>query len=135
MAEQEGSQAPPAAGSPSLAHRLRIDAHAAWLAARAVRCPWHARLFGLLITAYALSPIDLIPDFIPVLGLIDDALLIPLGLWLFARLLPPGLLDEHRAVAEEAAKRPHSLWGIAIVFILWLLAALLSWQLWSWAYA
>jgi uncharacterized membrane protein YkvA (DUF1232 family) len=119
----------------SLAHRIRIDAHAAWLAARDPRCPWHARAFGLLVAAYALSPIDLIPDFIPILGLLDDALLIPAGIWLFARMLPPGLLDEQRAVAEAAADRPRSKAGIAIVLLIWLIAALLVWRLWSWNYA
>ena len=110
---------------PSLARRLRVDAHAAWLAARDPRTPWYARLFGLLVTAYALSPIDLIPDFIPVLGLMDDALLIPLGLWLFVKMLPKGLIEEHRAAAARAAERPGSAWGAAIVLAVWLLAALL----------
>jgi uncharacterized membrane protein YkvA (DUF1232 family) len=117
---------------PSLAKRLRIDAHAAWLAARDPRCPWHARAVGLLVTAYALSPIDLVPDFIPVLGLLDDALLIPLGLWLFAALLPPGLMEEHRARAAKAAERPVSRAGLALVAATWLAAALLAaWLLWG----
>src|SRR4028119_904 len=85
----------PPAPRPPLAKRRRLRPHAAWLAARDPRCPWYARAFGLFVTAYALSPVDLIPDFIPVLGLLDDALLIPLGLWLFIKLLPPGLLEEH----------------------------------------
>lgn len=115
---------------PSLAKRLRIDAHAAFLAARDPRCPWHARAIGLLVTAYALSPIDLIPDFIPVLGLLDDALLIPLGLWLFVKLLPPGLMEEHRALAAEAAERPVSRAGIALVAVAWAAAAgLAAWLL------
>jgi uncharacterized membrane protein YkvA (DUF1232 family) len=108
---------------PSLMKRLRIDAHAAWLAARDPRTPWYARLFGLLITAYALSPIDLIPDFIPILGLLDDALLIPLGIWLFVKMLPPGLLDEHRVTAAQAAARPTSAWGAVFVVAIWALAA------------
>ena len=116
--------------STSLMKRLRIDAHAAFLAARDPRTPWYARLFGLLITAYALSPIDLIPDFIPVLGLLDDAILIPIGLWLFMKMLPPGLLEEHRATASEAAERPGSAWGAVIVVALWALSALLlAWLL------
>ncbi|HZF95511.1 MAG TPA: YkvA family protein [Allosphingosinicella sp.] len=111
---------------PSLARRLRIDAHAAFLAARDPRCPWHARALGLLVTAYALSPIDLIPDFIPVLGLLDDALLIPLGLWLFVKLIPPGLMEEHRAAAVAAAERPVSRAGIALVALTWAAAAALT---------
>lgn len=123
------------ADRPSLARRLRIDVHAAWLSARDPRCPWHARAFGLLITAYALSPIDLIPDFIPVLGLLDDALLVPAGIWLFVKLLPPGLFDEHRAAAQAAAERPRSAGGLVIVLALWAAAAFLVWRIWSWNYA
>ncbi len=119
---------------PSLVKRLKIDAHAAWLAARDRRAPWYARAFGILVTAYALSPIDLIPDFIPVLGLLDDALLIPLGLWLFVRMLPPGLFEEHRRVAEQAADRPRSGLGMLLVLILWIAAAWLSWALLRWSY-
>lgn len=103
----------------AVARRVRIDAHAAWLAARDRRCPWHARAIGLLVTAYALSPIDLIPDFVPILGLLDDAVLIPLGLCLFVRMLPPGLIEEHRAAATAAAERPVSRVGAAIVIVGW----------------
>lgn len=102
-----------------------MDAHAAWLAARDPRTPWHVRAFGLLLAAYALSPIDLIPDFIPVLGLLDDAVLIPAGLWLFAKMLPPGILKEHRLTAAAAAERPGSALGAAIVVGLWVLAAVM----------
>ena len=119
----------------SLAQRLRVEVHAAWLAVRDPRCPWYARAFGLLVTAYALSPIDLIPDFIPVLGLLDDAILIPAGLWLLVKMLPPGLIEEHRATASAAARRPASAAGALIVLGVWLLAALLVWRLWSWNYA
>lgn len=119
----------------SLARRLRVEAHAVWLAARDPRCPLAARVLGLAIAAYALSPIDLIPDFIPVLGLLDDAILIPAGLWLFARLMPPRLLEDHRSAAKAAADRPRSAWGAAIVVALWAAAALLVWKLWSWHYS
>jgi len=114
---------------PSLARRLRIEAHAAFLAARDPRCPWYARAIGLAVTAYALSPVDLIPDFIPVLGLLDDALLIPLGLRLFVKLLPPGLIEEHRAAASAAAARPVSRGGLALVILAWIGAALLLYLL------
>lgn len=110
----------------SLARRIRVDAHAAWLCARDPRTPWYARAFGFLVTAYALSPIDLIPDFIPVLGLLDDAILVPAGIWLFVKMVPPKLFDEHRARAAAAAERPRSLSGAALVVAVWLLAALLS---------
>jgi uncharacterized membrane protein YkvA (DUF1232 family) len=113
----------------SLLHKLRVEVHAAWLAARDPRTPWYARLFGLFITAYALSPIDLIPDFIPILGLLDDAIIIPLGLWLFHGMLPAGLFDECKAAAELASERPRSTVGAVIVVVLWMLAALLVLQL------
>ena len=113
---------------PTLAHRIRVEAHAVWLAVRDPRTPPAARLFGLLVAAYALSPIDLIPDFIPVLGLLDDAVLIPLGVWLFEKMVPRALLAEHRATAEAAARRPVSRWGILIVVAIW---AAVAWLVWS----
>jgi len=114
---------------PSLLHRLRIELHAVWLAARDRRTPWFARLFGLLLTAYALSPLDLVPDFIPIVGLLDDAVIIPVGLWLFARMLPTGLLDECRAAAERASEQPRSVIGAVIVVLVWLLTAWLIYEL------
>ena len=122
------------ADSRSLVTRLRIEAHATWLVARDRRTPWAARLLCLLIAAYALSPIDLIPDFIPVLGLVDDALLIPAGLWLVGRLLPAGLMDEHRAAARAAAERPVSKAGALIVVATWAGFALLVWSIIGWSY-
>lgn len=113
---------------PSIAHRIRVEAHAVWLAVRDPRTPLLAKLVGLFVAAYALSPIDLIPDFIPVIGLIDDAVLIPAGVWLFARLVPPELLAHHRATAEAAAERPSSKWGIAIILALWAGIALLVYE-------
>lgn len=114
---------------PSLAHRIRVEAHAVWLAARDPRTPIAAKLLGLFLAAYALSPIDLVPDFIPVLGLVDDAILIPLGIWLFERLVAPEQFAEHRAAAEAASRRPVSWWGIAIVLAIWAALAWLAWTL------
>jgi uncharacterized membrane protein YkvA (DUF1232 family) len=122
-------------GHPSLVTRLRVEAHAVWLAARDPRTPWPARLLCLLIAAYALSPIDLIPDFVPVLGLVDDALIIPAGIWLVTRMLPPGLIEAHRATALAAAARPVSKAGMAIVLAIWAGLAWLAWSTLSWAYA
>jgi uncharacterized membrane protein YkvA (DUF1232 family) len=119
----------------SLVGRIRVEAHAAWLAARDPRCPWPARAVGLFVAAYAMSPIDLIPDFIPVLGLLDDAILIPAGLWLFVRLLPEGLIDEHRVAARAAAERPRSAAGMAIVIGSWIAATALVWWFFAWNYA
>jgi uncharacterized membrane protein YkvA (DUF1232 family) len=122
-------------GRRSLFQNLKIEAHAAWLAARDPRCPWGARAVGLVVAAYAFSPIDLIPDFVPVLGLLDDALLIPAGLWLFIRMLPPGLMEEHRGEAERAAERPRSRLGLVMVVAVWALSAALCWQVLRWVYA
>lgn len=117
---------------PSLAHRIRTEAHAVWLAVRDPRTPPLARLVGVLVAAYALSPIDLIPDFIPVLGLVDDIILIPLGVWLFERMVPPTLMTEYRARAEAETQYPVSIGGVAIVVGLWLLLALLAWSIAAW---
>ncbi len=121
--------------APSLVTRVRIEAHAVWLAARDPRTPLYARLLGLAVAAYAFSPIDLVPDFIPVLGLLDDAILVPLGVWLFLKLLPPGIIEEHRATAAAAADRPRSAAGMLIVLGLWIALALLAWALLTWTYA
>ncbi|HEX8302042.1 YkvA family protein [Sphingomonas sp.] len=112
----------------SLAHRIRTEAHAVWLAARDPRTPLAAKLVGLLVAAYALSPIDLIPDFIPVIGLLDDAILIPLGVWLFERLMPAELMAEHRARAAIETERPVSWIGVAIIVAIWAGSAWLVWS-------
>jgi uncharacterized membrane protein YkvA (DUF1232 family) len=119
----------------AIAHNLRIEGHSVWLCARDPLVPLPARLFGLAVAGYALSPIDLIPDFIPVLGLLDDAILIPLGVWLFLKMVPPAIYAGHRAQAEIAAERPISRAGAATIAIIWLLAALwLGSLLWSMRY-
>jgi uncharacterized membrane protein YkvA (DUF1232 family) len=87
---------------------LRRDAHAIWLAARDPRTPWYAKALALFVAGYALSPIDLIPDFVPVLGYLDDLILVPAGLWLVLQLIPREVLADHRAAAEAAADRPAS---------------------------
>jgi uncharacterized membrane protein YkvA (DUF1232 family) len=116
-------------------HRLRIDAHAMWLAARDPRTPPLARFIGIIVAAYALSPIDLIPDFIPVLGLLDDVIILPLGLWIFVKLIPPELFSEHRATAEIASHRPVSRKGAVAIVIIWIaVVALLAFYMWSWRY-
>ena len=117
----------------SLVETLRINVHAVWLTARDPRTPRLARLFGLLVAAYALSPIDLIPDFVPVLGLLDDLLLVPLGIWLFLKMVPTGLFEEHRAAAA-AAEPPSVRAGILIVLLLWVLLALATWSVLRWYY-
>jgi uncharacterized membrane protein YkvA (DUF1232 family) len=113
------------------ARTIRRDVHALWLAARDPRTPLAPRLLALAIAAYALSPIDLIPDVIPVLGLLDEAILLPAGILLVVRLIPAPLLAEFRATAAAAQARPGSRLGAVIVVALWLLAAALLAR-WAW---
>lgn len=112
----------------SWARRLKRDVVALWLAAQDARVPWHAKALAALVAAYALSPVDLIPDFIPVLGLLDDLLLVPLGIALAVRLIPAPVMEDLRRKAESQA-RPGSRAGLAIVVTLWIAAALavLAW--------
>ncbi len=113
------------------ARTIKRDGHALYLAARDPRTPWYAKALALAIAGYALSPIDLIPDFIPVLGYLDDALLLPLAIIVAVRLVPPDVMAEHRAAAASAEGRPISRAAAAFVVALWLLsAALLLWWLW-----
>lgn len=108
------------------AKSIKRDIHALYLAARDRRTPFLARAVALLVAAYALSPIDLIPDFIPVIGYLDDLLLVPVGIMLAVRLLPPELLAEHRMAADAASSRPVSRVTAVIVVLLWVAAALVA---------
>lgn len=114
---------------------LQADTYALYLAYRDPRVPWLAKLVTALVVAYAFSPIDLIPDFIPVLGYIDDLLLVPFGVALAIRLIPRAVFAEHRAQAAQrlSQPRPRSWVGAAIVLTLWLIAlaglASVSWRL------
>jgi uncharacterized membrane protein YkvA (DUF1232 family) len=115
---------------------IKRDVHALYLAARDPRTPWYAKAFALAVAAYALSPIDLIPDFIPILGYLDELILLPLAIMLAVRLVPPELMAEHRAAAIRAEGRPVSRAGAAFIIGLWLLAAAaLIWWLWPQAAA
>ena len=111
------------------ARALGRDVAALWLAARDPRTPLAAKLVAGAVAAYALSPIDLIPDFVPVLGLLDDLLIVPAGIWLALRLIPPPLMAEFRRRAAASA-RPVSRGGAAAVVSLWLaLLAAAAWWL------
>lgn len=115
-----------------LARHLKGELLALSLAARDPRTPWPARLLALLVLAYALSPIDLIPDFIPVLGQLDDLLLVPAGLWLALRLIPPPVLADARAqAAARPARLARSLWGLLLMLGLYALAVGLLWRWWA----
>ena len=115
------------------ARAIKRDVVAIWLAGRDPRVPWPVKAPALVVAGYALSPIDLIPDFIPVLGYLDDVLLVPLGILLVIRLLPPALLAEHRASAAAIIERPVSKRGMAVIIVIWIAAAVLAaWLVWRW---
>jgi len=104
------------------ARALKRDVVALWLAGRDPRVPFGAKLLAGAIAAYALSPIDLIPDFIPVLGYFDDLIIVPIGIWAAIKLIPPELLDEFRERAR-AQGRPKSLAAVAAIIAIWIVLA------------
>jgi uncharacterized membrane protein YkvA (DUF1232 family) len=106
---------------------LRREVLTLWFCARHPRTPLAAKLLAALVAAYALSPIDLIPDFIPVLGYLDDLILVPAGVCLALRLVPADVIAEARARAEAAAARPPSYAGAAAVVLVWLVLAGWAW--------
>jgi uncharacterized membrane protein YkvA (DUF1232 family) len=112
---------------------LKGDIVALWFACRDPRTPWHAKAVTVLVVAYAFSPIDLIPDFIPVLGFVDDAILLPLGIWLALKLVPPAVMAEARIAGEAwlAARKPkpRNYVAAAVFVALW---CVLAWLLWRW---
>jgi uncharacterized membrane protein YkvA (DUF1232 family) len=110
------------------ARRLNRDVHAIYLASRDPRVPWLAKVLAIAVAAYALSPIDLIPDFIPVFGYLDDLIIVPLGIWLVVRLIPEEVMAEYRAIADQAGQRPVSRAGMVAIMALWIFGALtLGW--------
>lgn len=115
------------------ARQLKEQTLIVYFAARDPRTPWIARLLALGIAAYALSPIDLIPDFIPVLGYLDDLIIVPLGLMLVLRLLPDEVVASSRLKATQAAARPTSRTMAAVIVAVWVIAigaiGLWVWQL------
>jgi uncharacterized membrane protein YkvA (DUF1232 family) len=117
----------------SWASRLKRDAHAIYLASRDPRVPWYAKALAIAVAGYALSPIDLIPDFIPVIGYLDELILLPLGIWLVVSLIPPEIMDEYRAKADAAGQRPVSGAGMVAIILLWIAGALtLGWIGYAW---
>ncbi|MFB0875089.1 MULTISPECIES: YkvA family protein [unclassified Sphingobium] len=101
------------------AERLKRDIVALWIAARCPDTPWIARIIALLVAGYALSPIDLVPDFIPVAGLIDDLLIVPLGIALVVACIPPALMARYREEAAGMLERPVSRTGAMAILSLW----------------
>jgi uncharacterized membrane protein YkvA (DUF1232 family) len=102
------------------AERLRREVHAIYLAARDPRVPWYAKAMAMAVAGYALSPVDLIPDFIPVLGYLDDLVIVPLGIWAVTSLIPAHVLAEYRAIASRA-KRPVSRAAAVVIVVVWIL--------------
>ncbi|WP_110633603.1 YkvA family protein [Salinicola salarius] len=102
------------------ARTIKRDVHAVWLAARDPRTPWFAKVLAVVIAAYAVSPIDLVPDFIPVLGYVDDIIIVPLGILLVVKLIPPEIMNEHRETADEASERPTSRIAAGVFIAIWI---------------
>jgi len=113
------------------ARLIKRDVLALWIAARDPRVPWYAKALAMAVAAYALSPIDLIPDFIPVLGYLDDLVIVPLGILLVVWLIPAILMAEFREQAVAVATRPRSTTAAIVVVLVWIAAAfLIVWWLW-----
>lgn len=102
------------------AKAIKRDVVALWIAARDRRTPWPAKLLAALVAGYALSPIDLIPDFIPVLGYLDDVVILPLGIVAAVSLIPAALMAEFRAEAEKISARPKSRVAVAVIIATWI---------------
>jgi uncharacterized membrane protein YkvA (DUF1232 family) len=111
-----------------LSARLKMETFSLYLAYRDPRTPWYARLFAALVVGYALSPIDLIPDFVPVLGYLDDLVLIPAGVWLALRMIPEEVREDCRREATLLTASPKPVNKVAgmIIVLIWLALALAS---------
>lgn len=111
------------------ARAIKRDTYTLYLACRDPRTPWYGKLFAGGVVAYALSPIDLIPDFIPVLGYLDDLIVLPLAIVLVVKLIPEPVLVECRAKAQLHSERPTSRTAAAVVIAIWLaIAGLIIWM-------
>lgn len=117
------------------AGRIKRDSVTLWFAYRHPHTPWAVKGLCVFVVAYALSPIDLIPDFIPVLGYVDDALLLPGLIWLAIRLLPRYVVTESRVRADvwmqEEGKKPSSRAGAVLVVAIWVISVYLGWRWWQ----
>jgi uncharacterized membrane protein YkvA (DUF1232 family) len=107
------------AGLKDWARIVKRDVHAIYLASRDPRVPWYAKALAIVVAGYALSPIDLIPDFIPVLGYLDDLIIVPVGIWLAIQMIPPGIMAEHRRLAAAAQERPVSMTAAIAIATIW----------------
>jgi uncharacterized membrane protein YkvA (DUF1232 family) len=108
---------------------LKREVHAIYLATQSPHMPWYARCLALAVVGYALSPIDLIPDFIPVLGYADDLIIVPLGIWLVLSLIPEEVMIACRARADEAVTGPHGKIAAIVTIAIWIVGgAALGWS-------
>lgn len=107
-------------GLKNWAQLVKRDVHALYLASKDPRVPWYAKALAVVIAGYALSPIDLIPDFIPVFGYVDDLVLIPIGIWLVIRLIPPDIMAEHRELAAAQKERRVNRSAAFVIVALWI---------------
>jgi uncharacterized membrane protein YkvA (DUF1232 family) len=114
---------PMSGGAKDWAKRIKRDVVALYLCARDPRTPWYAKALALAIAGYALSPIDLIPDFIPVLGYLDDVIIVPLGILAVRALIPADVLAENRLRAEQLAERPVNRTAALVIIAIWVIAA------------
>ena len=113
------------------AREIKRDVVALYIAGRDPRTPWHAKIVAVAVAAYAISPIDLIPDFIPILGYLDDLIIVPLGIMLAVRLIPADLMAEFRHAASERGRLPAHWAGAAAIVAIWFvaLAAVTYWTI------
>lgn len=117
------------------ARRIKRDSVTLWFAYKDPRTPWAVKGLCVFVVAYALSPIDLIPDFMPVLGYVDDALLLPGLVWLAVRLLPANVVADSRVRADKwlvtEGRRPVSRAGAVAIVVIWIAVAYATWRWWS----
>jgi uncharacterized membrane protein YkvA (DUF1232 family) len=102
--------------------QLKTEVYVLFLALKDRRTPWYAKALAVVVVAYALSPVDLIPDFIPVLGYLDDLILVPAGIYLVFKMIPDEILEEHRRKARTGTIDSRTKWiAAAVVILIWLL--------------
>ncbi|MBE9010097.1 DUF1232 domain-containing protein [Pseudanabaenaceae cyanobacterium LEGE 13415] len=102
------------------AKTLKREVYALYLASKDSRTPWYAKICAAIVVAYAFSPLDLIPDPIPVLGYLDDLILVPLGIWLVIKLIPPAILADCREKAATVQEKPKNWIAATVIVVVWI---------------
>lgn len=113
------------------ANLIKQDIYTVWLVARDARTPLHTKILAVVVGAYAFSPIDLIPDFIPVIGYLDDLLIVPVGIWLVVKMTPKLVIQDNRKRAKLHHPTPISQVAAGVIISLWLSAIAVSIYLWG----